>query len=113
MGRIMNTYPVSEPEMDNISSLSAQVTVRFSFASLLLGLAASIWTNAVFYSELTPAGLLAARYVAPLLFAFAFLFAVGGGYSFWKRSNAWERIKQDSKPVEAVSAPAAMIVPQS
>src|SRR5436189_2869362 len=98
MGRVMNTYPVSEPEMNNISSLSAQVTVRFSLASLAFGLSASIWTNAAFYSELTPAGVLATKYVAPVVLAIAGLLVVGGIWSVVPRKNAWEQIKKESLP---------------
>ena len=88
MGRIMNTYPVSEPEMEIISSLNAQAVVRFSAASLLLGLAASIWTNAVFYTALTPAGEVAVHYIAPILFFFSAGFAVGGVIAQWRKGSA-------------------------
>jgi hypothetical protein len=77
MGRTMIMYPVSETELENISSLSGQVTFRFSLTTLFLGLAASIWTNAVFYTELTPAGVLAAHFVGPV--------AIGVGDGVWIR----------------------------
>lgn len=109
MGRVMNTYPVSEPEMENISSLSAQTTIRFSVASLLLGLAASIWINATFYKELTPSGELACNYVAPALLLFALGFAIGGVIAHFRRGSAWQHIKNDSVPVQAV-APARDLV---
>jgi hypothetical protein len=112
MGRIMNTYPVSEPEMENISSLSAQASVRFSVASLLLGLAASIWTNAMFYKELTPEGVLASHYVAPLMLVFSVGFALGGFWVQRKRASAWEKIKQDSNPIEAVATTREILAPQ-
>jgi hypothetical protein len=112
MGRTMNTYPVSEPEMENISSLSAQTTARFSASTFLFALAASIWTNSIFYTELTPEAHLAAHYVAPLLLVFSVSFAVAACHSMRKRSSAWEKIKQDSEPIQAVSAPATMIAPQ-
>jgi hypothetical protein len=113
MGRIMNTYPVSEPEMNNISSLSAQVAVRFSLASLLFGLAASIWINAVFYTELTPAGVLATKYLAPCFFVASALLVIGGVWSIVLRRNAWEQIRKESLPVQAVSAPAELVAPQA
>jgi hypothetical protein len=111
MGRVMNTYPVSEPEMNNISSLSAQVTVRFSLASLAFGLGASIWVNAVFYTELTPAGVLATKYVAPVVLVIAGLLVIGGIWSIMLRKNAWEQIKKESLPV--VSVPADLVAPQA
>jgi hypothetical protein len=110
MGRVMNTYPVSEPEMENISSLSAQTTIRFSVASLLLGLASSIWINATFYTDLTPEGRLASHYVAPAFLVFALGFAVGGIIAYFKRGSAWERIKTDSIPLQAIAPAREMVV---
>src|ERR1700730_10909057 len=78
MGREMDTYPVSEPEMEHISSLNGQATIRFSSASALLGLGSSIFINAMFYSDLTPVGALATKYLAPGLLICALLFACGG-----------------------------------
>jgi hypothetical protein len=113
MGRVMNTYPVSEPEMENISSLSAAVTTRFSAASLLFGLAASIWTNALFYTDLTPAGMLATRWLGPFLLFLSIGFVAGGIYARSRRVSAWEKIKQESQPVQTVAPAAELIVPQS
>jgi hypothetical protein len=110
MGRTMNTYPVSESEMENISSLSGQTTVRFSIASLLLGLAGSIWINAIFYTEWTPAGQLAAHYIAPLLLLFSIGYAIGGFFARNKRASAWERIKNESIPVQTVVPTPEMVV---
>jgi hypothetical protein len=105
MGRVMNTYPVSESEMDHISSLSAQTTTRFSVATLLFGLGASIWVNATFYTEFTPEAKIATLYVAPFLVAASVGFILGGGWAQYKRRSAWERIKQTSNPVEAFATP--------
>jgi hypothetical protein len=110
MGRIMNTYPVSEPEMEHISSLSAQAIVRYSIASLLFGLSTSIWINATFYLELTPAADMATKYIAPFLLIFSTGFAGGGIWAQWKRKSAWERIKTESNPIEAVAPPAQLVV---
>ncbi len=109
MGRVMNTYPVSEPEMEHISSLSAQATIRYSIATFLLGIGASIWVNATFYKELTPEAAIATRYVAPFLLFFALLFASGGAWAQYKRKDAWGKIKAESNPIQAV-APAAELV---
>src|SRR5713101_6737424 len=84
MGRIMNTYPVSEPEMEHISSLSAQTTTRYSIASLLFGIGASIWINATFYTELTPEARLATKYIAPFLVLAALGFVFGAAWSQYK-----------------------------
>lgn len=113
MGRIMNTYPVSEPEMDHIASLHAQATVRFSVASLLFGLASSIWINAMFYTTLTPEGGLASHYVAPLLLIFSAGFVIGGFWAQFKRASAWKKIKMESNPVQAVAQATALVVETS
>jgi hypothetical protein len=103
MGRMMTTYPISEPELENISTLNAQVTVRFSVASFLLALALGIWTNAIFATELTPAGLLASEFVAPLLSLFAIGYAIAGAMSRRSRTSAWERIKSDAAPITTLA----------
>jgi hypothetical protein len=113
MGRVMNTYLVSEPEMENISSLSAQSTARFSISTLLLGLAASVWINAIFYSELTPDAKVACYYVAPLLLVFSAVFVIGGIWAQHKRRNAWQRIKDESIPLQAVTPARDLIAPQA
>jgi hypothetical protein len=110
MGRTMTTYPVSEPEMEQISSLNAQVTTRFSVATLLLGLGTSIWTNAIFVSDMTPAGELASRYIAPLLLLFAAGYAVGGYLARRNRASVWERIKRDALPIQTVAEAGGLMV---
>jgi len=109
MGRVMNTYPVSDFELERISSLNAQVTARFSAASLLVGLAVSIWANAIFYTSLTPAGTLAAYYLAPLLFAGAAGYAVSGWIARRNRASEWQRIKSESSPVQSMAASRPLI----
>lgn len=101
MGRIMNTYPVSEPEMDHISELNAQATIRYSISSLCLGLASSIWTNAMFVAEFTPVGQFASTYIAPFFSILAVSFLVGGYVAQRNRKNEWAKIKADSSPLQA------------
>jgi hypothetical protein len=101
MGRIMTTYPVSEPELENISTLNEQVTIRFSVASFLLALALGIWTHTIFATEMTPAGQLASVFVAPLLLAFAAGYAIAGIIARRNRKSAWARIKGEAMPIVA------------
>ena len=102
MGRTMTTYPVSEPEMDQISILSAQVTTRFTVASFLFALGAGIWTNAMFATDLTPEGRLASHYVAPLLLVFSIGFAIAGLWARRNRTSTWAKIKADATPVQTI-----------
>ena len=110
MGRVMTTYPVSEPELETISNLTSQVTVRFSIASFLGALAAGIWTNAIFATELTSAGELASKFVAPLIVVFAAGYAIAGFMSRRSRKSAWDRIKSDALPVQTLAQAGGMMV---
>jgi hypothetical protein len=103
MGRIMNTYPVSEPEMEMLSSLSAQATVRYAAASLLVGLAATLWGSAIFTDHLNAAGMLAVKFIAPLLMFFAVCFFLGACWAQHKRKSKWDDLKKDSIPMQALA----------
>src|SRR5271163_470713 len=65
--RIMRMYAINENEVRNIASYNSQATVYFSLASFLLSATVSIYANAIFYTDLTAAGQLAEKYVAPIL----------------------------------------------
>jgi hypothetical protein len=105
MGRVMDTYPVSDSEMEVISSLSADTTTSYSFATFWLGLGASIWINATFYTEFTPEAKIAVKYIAPALMLAALYCAMRGFQMHRRRRSAWEKIKQSSNPVEAFATP--------
>jgi hypothetical protein len=109
MGRVMDTYPVSDSEMEIISSLSANTTTSYSLATFWFGLGASIWINATFYTDFTPEAKLAVKYIAPALVLAAIYCAIRGYQSQRKRKSAWDMIKQSSNPVEAFATP--IIIP--
>jgi hypothetical protein len=109
MGRIMNTYPVSEAELEQVSSLSGQATARFSLATFLVGIGVSPWINAMFYTELTPEAKIATKFVAPLLVGFGVVSALAGCWAQYKRLNAWAKIKAESKPIQAIATTAEMV----
>jgi len=110
MGRTMITYPISESEMEQISSLSGQVTMRLSTASLFFGLAGSIWTNAIFVNEMTPLGHLATYYMAPFFLIFSGGHAIAAYLSHRKRTSAWDRIRQDASPMQTVAEARSLMV---
>ena len=109
MGRTVKTYPVSESEMQTISALNTQVTVRISVATLLFGLASSIWINAIFNAAMTPAGTVATYYVAPILLVFSVGYGISGYFSRRNSKAEWERIKTESVPVQSMAASVPMI----
>ena len=99
MRRTMNTYPVSDTEMEIISSLSAEAAIDFGISTFIGGLAAGIWTNSIFYSDITPAGTLAVFYVAPILTVGAITYLVRAIFAQRRRNNRWENIKKNSEPI--------------
>jgi hypothetical protein len=99
MWRILNTYPVTESEVNRILSLSGQVTARFSIASMLVGLTVAFWLNDIFV----------AYYLTPLLSLGALGCGVGGLIARRRRSNEWARIRSESKPVESIAATRPLI----
>lgn len=105
MTRVMDTYPVSEAEIDNISSLSAQATSWFSTATFLLALGASIWINGTFYTDFTPEAKFAMHYAAPFLLLTSVVCFAGGLWSQHRRKGAWQKIKQTSNPAGAFATP--------
>jgi hypothetical protein len=100
MRRIMNTYPVSEPEMELISGSNDRTAARFSIMGFLAGIAATIVITALFTPDLTPEGKVLYHYGAPLLGLFAIGFGIGGFVARWKSGSTWDKIKEDSVPVE-------------
>ncbi len=113
MGRSVMTYPVHELEMNMIGTLNAQTTLFSSFATLALGYAGSIWINAAFYTSLTPMGMLAARYIAPLMGCLAAVFALLALFSWSKRRDLWAQIKRQSAPMETEMTAASVAVSAS
>ena len=111
MGRVVNTYPVSDFEMERISSLNAQVTTRCSVATLLLGLAANFLSNPIFSTSLTPAGVLATYYIAPLLLAGAGGYGIAAFIAWRNRASEWKKIKAESSPVQSMAASRPLIAP--
>jgi hypothetical protein len=109
MGRVVNTYPLSESEMSIITTLNDQTTVRFTAASFLAGLAFSIWIAACFTDSLNPAGELLVKLVAPLLLFFSGCFAIGGLLAKRRKNSEWDRINKESIPVPAMAASAPLI----
>jgi hypothetical protein len=94
--RQVKAFAVFDTEVDVLSSLNAQATVFFSVASAALSFAVSIWANAAFYSELTPAGQIASHIVAPALLVVAVLFVGLGVHAWTRRTSTVNAIRQQS-----------------
>jgi hypothetical protein len=98
MWRVLNTYPVTDLELNKILSLSGQVTARFSIACMLIALPIGFWLKDLFYTEL----------IALLLLG-ALGYGVGGLIARRNRSSEWARIMSESKPVESIAATKPLI----
>jgi hypothetical protein len=95
--RVMKVYAINENEVTTITSLNTQATFFFSLASFLTSAAISIFTNAVFYTELTPAGVLAKEYVAPMLCVVSVALIIIGVTNLWRRRKLWNEIRRESQ----------------
>ncbi len=94
--RQMKVYAVTEGEVGSLSTLNAQATVFYSAASFSLSAAISIWINAIFYTELTPAAAVAKLYVAPAILLLAAVLYYLGWHATKSRRSTWDAIKRES-----------------
>ena len=113
MMRTLDTYPVSDSEMQTISSLGADAATKFSSATFFFTLGASIWVNATFYSEFTPIAKLAVYYVAPFLVLVSAYCAIRGVLAQRNRDSAWDEIKKGANPSGAVATQFAPTAPRT
>jgi TRAP-type C4-dicarboxylate transport system permease small subunit len=94
--REVKVFAVHEFEYSSLTNLSTAATVAFSIAGAAFAYAAGIVTNAAFAEKLTPAGELATKLVAPILFLASFIAVCCGGYALLKRRDLWGTIKKQS-----------------
>jgi hypothetical protein len=95
--REMKVYAVHEHEIHSISMFNTLAAVFFALASFIASAGLSIWTNRMFYTELTPAGIIGANYVAPGLLLLAVIFVMVGAFAIRKRESTWKAIKKESR----------------
>jgi hypothetical protein len=96
MQRTMKAWPLTEVEVRSLTTLSTQATVFFSVGSATLALPLGIWTNRLFYVELTPEAAIACYIGAPVLVVFALVF-FGLGIKAWlERKTEWDSIKEQA-----------------
>jgi hypothetical protein len=94
--RRMRVFAITESEFASVSTLNAQTNVFLSVGTAILTAAASIWVNAIFYTDVPPAAYVAKAFVAPvgILVALAFYYLA---YSAHKsRTSTWENIMAES-----------------
>jgi hypothetical protein len=94
--RQMKVYAVTEGEVESLSTLNAQTTIFYSVGSFLASAAISIWVNAVFYTEIPPAALVAKYIVAPLVLLVSSAFFFLGWHATRSRRSTWEVLKRES-----------------
>lgn len=95
--RQMKVYAIHGHEIDSISMFNATATACFTLAAFIGGAALSIWINRIFYTELTPAGIVASSYVAPGLLLLSAVFVIVGIIAIVKRQSSWRTIKSESR----------------
>ena len=95
--RSITMYALTETEVTTISSINTRSTTDFSIGTFLLGLGVSVYTNAIFYSQLNSAGEVAKGYVAPLVCIVGAYFLISGAAGNRKRSRLWAKLKSESK----------------
>jgi hypothetical protein len=94
----MKAFAIAEHEVRTISMMNTLATIFFSVGTTCLGFAIGIWTNAMFYETLTPEGRILSHMAAPILCAFALIFAGLGIWSLRSRSATWDAIRRESLP---------------
>ncbi len=93
----MKAFAVFESEIEALASLNTQATIFFSVASGLLSFAVGIWTNATFYEQLSAAGLIATKYLGPLLLLLSAVFYGLAIYASAKRRTTLRSIREQSR----------------
>jgi protein-S-isoprenylcysteine O-methyltransferase Ste14 len=94
--RRMKVYAITESEFGSLSTLNAQTTMFSSIASLVLGIAVSIWVNALFYTEMPAPAYVAKVFVAPILVLIAVAFYYLAWHARKNRTSAWSVIQAES-----------------
>lgn len=91
--REVKAFPIFENELESLSFLNTMTLVFFSVGSAFVSFAIGIWTNAAFADKLTPEGIVAAKYGAPLLCVLSLAAYVLGIIAMFSRSSQWAKIK--------------------
>jgi hypothetical protein len=94
--RQMKAYAVYEDEVNSLSYLNTQSTIFFAVSASFISFAVSIWINAIFYTDLTPAGQIASGYIAWMLLLIGIIFAALAAHAVRKRATAWRSIIRGS-----------------
>lgn len=76
--RKMKMFLLNDGEVRTISILNMQATVFFTIASFFASAGLGIYTNAIFYEKLSPAGQVAWNIAAPSLLVLSVAFLVLG-----------------------------------
>jgi hypothetical protein len=94
--RKMKVYAITESEFASVSTLNGQTTMFASIGFAILAAALSIWINAIFYTEVPPAAMIAQKYVAPISVLIALSFFWLSWRATQTRQSTWNTIKAES-----------------
>ena len=93
-------YGISDNELNTLGLYNVLVAAFFSAATLLGGLALSIWIEVGTQAETTTTGQVLEDWVAPILVVFAVFFALLAGIVWRVRASTVTTIKKQSRPHE-------------
>lgn len=94
--RQVKAYAFLETEVDTLSYLNMQATIFYSVGAGLFSLALGIWTGALFADTLTPEGMIASKFVAPLLCILAAVFLKLARGAMQKRQKTITEVGKES-----------------
>lgn len=98
--RRIKYYAITESEAVVLASENVNASVYFSLASFLVGIAISIWVNALFYTTVNASGELARSYVAPVLLLVGVVSLFMGIAARRRGSSLWSEIKTASEEAQ-------------
>jgi hypothetical protein len=90
-------YPVTEDDLEDLSTLDTQAQIYFALASFCASFCVGVMMDGVWATTLTPEGAVLRAYGPWVFGTFALAFGVLGWLSRQRRSNRVERIKRQTK----------------
>lgn len=94
--RKVRAYPVFENEIKTFNLFNTLATIAIAIGSSFLSFAVGILTNAMFVEDVTAAGEIMSRVVAPVLGILAVVAFILSVWAAKSRGTTWDTIKNES-----------------